>query len=202
MEGDFTAVAAFILAGGKSTRMGTDKAFVMLDGRTLLERALELARAVTSDVRIVGDAAKFAAFGPVVEDVFRGCGPLGGIHAALRASSAELNLMLAVDVPFVSPALLQYLIERARGERDAAVTVARAGGGWQPLCAVYRRQFFDEAEPALRAGRYKIDALFGATQVQRISEDELESAGFSATMFRNLNTPAELAEASEARIPR
>jgi molybdopterin-guanine dinucleotide biosynthesis protein A len=202
MEGDFTAVAAFILAGGKSTRMGTDKAFVMLDGRTLLERALEVARAVTSDVRIVGDAATFAAFGPVVEDVFRGCGPLGGIHAALRASSAEVNLMLAVDVPFVSPALLQYLIERARGERDAAVTVARAGGGWQPLCAVYRRKFFDEAEPALRAGRYKIDALFGATQVQRISEDELESAGFSATMFRNLNTPAELAEASEARIPR
>jgi molybdopterin-guanine dinucleotide biosynthesis protein A len=67
---------------------------------------------------------------------------------------------------------------------------------------VYRRKFFDEAEPALRAGRYKIDALFGATQVQRISEDELESAGFSATMFRNLNTPAELAEASEGRVPR
>lgn len=202
MEEASTEVAAFILAGGKSTRMGTDKAFVMLDGRTLLERALEVARAVTSDVRIVGDAAKFAAFGPVVEDVFRGCGPLGGIHAALRASLAELNLMLAVDVPFVSPALLKYLIERARGERDAAATVARAGGGWQPLCAVYRREFADLAERALGAGRYKIDALFDATHVQVISEEELKAVSFSPTMFRNLNTPADLAEASEGRVPR
>jgi molybdopterin-guanine dinucleotide biosynthesis protein A len=182
--------------------MGADKAFVMLDGRTLLERVLELARSVTSDVRIVGDAAKFAAFGPVVEDVFRECGPLGGIHAALRASSAELNLVLAVDVPFVSGALLQYLIERARSTPAALVTVVSAGGGWQPLCAVYRRKFADLAERALGAKRYKIDALFGATQVEGISEKELEAAGFSATMFRNLNTPAELAEASDARIPR
>ena len=60
MDGASTDMAAFILAGGKSTRMGADKAFVMLDGRTLLARALELARSVASDVRIVGDAAKFA----------------------------------------------------------------------------------------------------------------------------------------------
>ena len=63
----------------------------MLDGRTLLARALELARAVTADVRIVGDRGKFAAFAPVVEDVFRDCGPLGGIHAALRASAAGVE---------------------------------------------------------------------------------------------------------------
>ena len=113
-------VTVFILAGGKSTRMGTDKAFVILDGRTLLARALDLARSVTSDVRIVGHAAKFAPFAPVVEDIFPGCGPLGGIHAALRISSTDLNAILAVDVPFVPPALLQYLIKRSR---DAAATV-------------------------------------------------------------------------------
>jgi molybdopterin-guanine dinucleotide biosynthesis protein A len=190
-------VAAFILAGGKSTRMGADKAFVMLDGRSLLERALELTRGVTSDLRIVGDSTKFAAFAPVVEDVFRGCGPLGGIHAALRASSAELNLVLAVDVPFASLALLQYLIQRARSSPGASVTVARAGGGWQPLCAVYRRQFADAAERVLQQGRYKIDALFVGACTLVIEEEELEAAGFSSTMFRNLNTPAELAEASE-----
>ena len=87
-------LTAFILAGGKSTRMGTDKAFVDYDGRTLLLRALDLARSVATDVRIVGSKEKFAAFGPVVEDIFRDCGPLGGIHAALRASPTELNLML------------------------------------------------------------------------------------------------------------
>ena len=73
MDGALTDVAAFILAGGKSTRMGTDKAFVVLEGRMLLARALDAARALTSDVRIVGEAAKFAAFAPVVEDVFPGC---------------------------------------------------------------------------------------------------------------------------------
>ena len=87
----------------------------------------------------------------MVEDVFRECGPLGGIHAALRASAAELNLMLAVDVPFVSAGLVEFLIARARGSA-ALVTVARAGGRWQPLCAVYRREFADAAEKALQLG--------------------------------------------------
>ena len=174
--------------------MGADKAFVTLDGRTLLARALERARSVTDDVRIVGDAEKFAAFAPVVEDVFRGCGPLGGIHAALRASQKKLNVVLAVDVPFASPALLQFLITQAR-KTDVAVTVARAGGGWQPLCGVYRREFADAAEKALQAGRYKIDALFDKARAQVIAEEELEAAGFSPRMFRNLNTREELESA-------
>ena len=187
-------VTAFILVGGKSTRMGADKAFVALDGRTLLARALELARSITTDVRIVGDAAKFSAFAPVVEDIFRDCGPLGGIHAALRASSTDLNLILAVDLPFLSLALLQYLISRARGS-SPKVVVPRAAGGWQPLCAVYRREFAESAESALLQGRYKIDALFDPGSTQEISEDELQVAGFSPRIFRNLNTPEELAEA-------
>ena len=178
MDGSSSDVSAFILAGGKSTRMGTDKAFVVLEGWTLLARTLDLARAVTADVRIVGAAEKFAAFAPVVEDVFPGCGPLGGIHAALRASAAELNLILAVDVPFVSAGLLEFLVARARGS-VAAVTVARVGG-WQPLCAVYRREFAEVAERALREGRYRIDALFEVVPTVVISEDELVAAGFSA----------------------
>jgi molybdopterin-guanine dinucleotide biosynthesis protein A len=192
MDGSASDVSAFILAGGKSTRMGADKAFVMLDGRILLARALHLARSVTADVRIVGDPAKFAPFAPVVADVFRGCGPLGGIHAAMRASPTELNLILAVDVPFAPSALLQYLIRRARAAASATVTVAQVGGRWQPLCAVYHREFADAAEQALRAGRYKIDALFESTHTQVIAENELEAAGFSSKMFRNLNTPEEL----------
>lgn len=191
-------VSAFILAGGKSTRMGADKAFVALDGRTLLARALDLARSVTPDVHIVGDRAKFAPFAPVVEDIFRDCGPLGGIHAALGASHAELNLVLAVDVPFASLALLQYFIRRAQSAPGAMVTVARTSAGWQPLCAVYRREFADASEGALRAGRYKIDALFDEARTQVIGEEELEAAGFSLRVFRNLNTPDELAEAGEA----
>ena len=196
MDSASSDVTAFILAGGKSTRMGADKAFVMLDGCTLLARALELARTVATDVRIVGDAAKLAGFASVVEDVFRDCGPLGGIHAALRASQTELNLMLAMDVPFVSFALLQLLIVRARNSA-AIVTVPRTREGWQPLCAIYRFEFVDAAEKALRSGRYKIDALFDAVHTQVVSEEELESAGFSPKMFRNLNTREELEAARD-----
>jgi molybdenum cofactor guanylyltransferase len=187
-------VSAFILAGGKSARMGTDKAFVALDGRTLLARILEVARSVTSDVRIVGSAAKFAPFAPVVEDIFSGCGPLGGIHAALRSSQTELNVILAVDTPFVSFALLQFLIARAQNSA-ASVTAPQISQGWQPLCAIYRREFADIAEPALREGRYKIDVLFDKVPVQAIGEGELETAGFSPKMFRNLNTREELESA-------
>jgi molybdopterin-guanine dinucleotide biosynthesis protein A len=185
-------LSIFILAGGKSTRMGTDKAFVLLDGRTLLARMLDLARQVTSNVRIVGDPVKFAPFATTVEDIFPGCGPLGGIHAALRSSHTNLNVILAVDVPFVSLALLAFLISRA-GNSDANVTHARAAGGFQPLCAIYRRLFADAAEDALRTGHYKIDALFNPTTTRVIEEAELETAGFSPRIFRNLNTPQDLA---------
>jgi molybdopterin-guanine dinucleotide biosynthesis protein A len=187
-------VTAFILAGGNSTRMGTDKAFVMLDGRTLLARALDVCRTITSEVRIAGDRKKFAPFAPVVEDVFPGCGPLAGIHAALRASQTDWNVVLAVDLPFVSSALLHFLVARAR-DGGAVVTVPRAGKGWQPLCAVYRRAFANAAETALREGRYKIDALFDQALTRPVKEVDLRTAGFSSQAFRNLNTPEELAEA-------
>lgn len=188
-------LTAFILAGGKSTRMGTDKAFVEFEGRTLLARALDVARSVTPEVRIVGSNEKFAPFAPVVEDVFCDCGPLGGIHAALRASQTELNLILAVDTPFVSWAFLQYLISQATKSPDAMVVVPRSEEGSQPLCAVYRREFAGVAETALRAEENKIGRLFQQVRSRIIERDELESAGFSSAIFRNLNTPEELLKA-------
>jgi molybdopterin-guanine dinucleotide biosynthesis protein A len=195
MAGTVPEVSAFILAGGKSTRMGADKAFLQLDGQTLLARALDLAHSITSDVRIVGAASKFSAFAPVVEDQFPDCGPLGGIHAALRSSSTESNVILAVDVPFVSKELLIHLIAGVSSS-SAVVTVPWVAGRWQPLCAIYRREFADVAEAALRRGQYKIDALFDRVIVRVIEEDELATAGFSTTMFRNLNTKEELEQAS------
>jgi molybdopterin-guanine dinucleotide biosynthesis protein A len=185
-------VTAFILAGGKSTRMGSDKAFVEYGGRTLLARALDLARSVTPNVRVVGSAEKFAPFAPVVEDIFRDCGPLGGIHAALRSSLSELNLMLAVDTPLVSWALLQYLISQARATRDAIVVVPVSDERRQPLCAIYRREFADVAENALRSGNNRIDRLFDLVETRTITEEELSVAGFSSGIFRNMNTPEEL----------
>jgi molybdopterin-guanine dinucleotide biosynthesis protein A len=187
-------LAAFVLAGGRSTRMGKDKAFLELEGRTLLARALALARSVTSNVRIVGDPTRLAAFGNVIEDVYRNCGPLGGIHAALTNSTAEWNLMLAVDLPFLEEKFLEYLVSAAR-ESKAAVTVPRAAGGFQPLCAVYRRSFAASAGRALRAATNKIDKLFVPTDTRILEQDELLRNRFSSEMFRNINTPKDWDEA-------
>lgn len=185
----------FVLAGGKSSRMGTgtDKAFLELGGQTLLDRALDVMGAVCDRVAIVGDPAKFTKYGSskyesVVADIFLGCGPLAGIHAALLHSSAELNLMLAVDMPFVSQELLTFLFAEAE-KSEAIVTVPRSGKGLQPLCAVYRSDFSTVAEQALRAGKYKIDALFSSVSVRVIEEGELTAAGFSEQSFFNVNTP-------------
>jgi phospholipid/cholesterol/gamma-HCH transport system ATP-binding protein len=185
-------ISAFILAGGKSTRMGADKAFLEFEGLTLLARALELAGSVTPQVSIVGSREKFARFAPVVEDIFPDRGPLGGIHAALRFSVTELNLMLAVDMPLVPQTFLQYLLDQARIARGAWVVIPRADGRLQPLCAIYRREFAGAAENALRAGNNKIDLLFNSLPARVIDEKQLQAAGFSSAIFRNLNTPEEL----------
>jgi molybdenum cofactor guanylyltransferase len=184
----------FVLAGGKSSRMGAgtgtvkDKVFLEFGGQTLLDRALAVTGTVCDRVAIVGDPAKFAKYESVVADIFPGCGPLAGIHAALLHSSAELNLMLAVDMPFVSRELLAFLLAAAE-EDDAIITVPRTGKGLQPLCAVYRCDFSTVAEQALRAGKYKIDAAFSSVSVRVIEEGELGAAGFSEQSFFNVNTP-------------
>ncbi len=190
-------LTAFILSGGKSARMGTDKAFVVLDGATLLSRMLDLAWSVAKDVRIVGSVEKFASFAPTVEDVFPGCGPLAGIHAALRSSLTDRNLILAVDLPFLSRQFLDFLIAESRAS-EANVTIVRTADGWQPLCAIYRRAFAVSAEAALRQGSYRIDALFTDGSTCVISEDDLRQQKLSTDLFRNLNTPEDLSTPERA----
>jgi molybdopterin-guanine dinucleotide biosynthesis protein A len=191
----------FVLAGGKSSRMGTDKAFLNFRGQALLHRALVVMGEACEKVTIVGDPVKFAEYestkyGPVLADIFPGCGPLAGIHSALSQSAAELNLMLAVDMPLVSRELLHFLW--AVSETNSAVaTVPRVGNGLHPLCAVYRREFSVAAEQALRAGKYKIDALFSSVSLRVIDENELAAAGFAVKSFFNVNTPQDRLLAEE-----
>ena len=167
--------------------MGQDKALMQLGGRILLSYALELARAAAGSAQIVGSAEKFAAFGTVVEDIYPGQGPLAGIHAALAGTRTELNLVVAVDTPFLQPELLTYLVAQAR-RTTAMVVVPVAGERLQPLCAVYRRAFVEVAERSLRAGENKIDRLFDEVQTRVIEPEELKRNGFAQEMFRNLNT--------------
>ncbi len=171
------SVTGFVLAGGKSSRMGQDKAFMQLGGRTLLAHALERVQAATGNTWIVGSTEKFAAFGPVVEDVYPGRGPLAG------------------QIDF-----LKYLITQARA-CHAAVVVPRAGGGLQPLCAVYRKDFAQVAQRSLTAGKNKIDTLFSDVPTLVIEQAELERSGFMQDMFRNLNTEQDWQEAQQKLVP-
>src|SRR5215469_11815354 len=181
------SVTGFVLAGGKSTRMGTDKALLELAGRPLIEHMLELARSVCPQVCVVGDPGKYSRLAPVIHDLYAGQGPLAGVHAALSHSETNLNLILGVDLPFLSADFLSYLISQARTS-GAVVTVPVADGFVQTLCAVYRREFAEFAGRALTAGQNKVDAIFAQTSVRQLFEEELAEAGFGPQMFRNVNT--------------
>src|SRR5437868_4125618 len=174
-------VTAFVLAGGRSSRMGRDKSSLLLGNSTLLARAVEIAHAAGGEVFVVGsrtlEAAAAHACVSIVEDQFVGQGPLAGIHAALKASSTDLNFVMGVDMPFINSALVHYLVKRA-AQTDALVVVPRTGEHLHPLCAIYRRAFAAIAEKALAAGKNKIDSLFSSGVAEFISEDELTSAGF------------------------
>ena len=191
-------VTAFILAGGQSSRMGSEKAFLELHGRLLIDHMIAIAKSVSEQVRIVGPKQRFSAFGQIATDVYKDRGPLGGIHAALAISPSEYNLMLAIDMPFVVPRFLEYLLKQARKHEEQLVTVPRVGGGYQPLCACYRKAFETVADRALAAGQNKIDALFAPATTRVIDEAEFATLDLPTTMFQNLNTKEEYEKAKEA----
>ena len=212
-------LTGFVLAGGKSTRMGRDKAALALNGRTLLEHALGVLGQVTSEVCILGSKQLYANHGArVIEDIYVGCGPLGGIHTALSQTRTDFNLIIAVDTPFLVPEFLSFMAERAMTAR-AVVTTPEIGGYRQPLCSVYSREFLTIAEEALIAPKkhsppsrgeteksrdYKIVPLFPEGGTLVINEAELARFAFTPDMFENLNTPEDLERARKrtaARVP-
>jgi molybdopterin-guanine dinucleotide biosynthesis protein A len=107
-----------------------------------------------------------------------------------------LNLILAVDMPFLQPAFLRYLVAQAR-DHTAAVVVPAVGKCLQPLCAVYRREFAEAAERSLAADNNGIERLFAEVQTRVVEQEEWERYGFSEEMFRNLNTAVDWQEAMQ-----
>lgn len=190
----YSQVSGFVLAGGKSTRMGQDKATLTLNGRTLLEHALAALRQVCRDVAILGRYELYSSLAPVYEDIYPGCGPLGGIHTALSNAQTPYSLIIAVDTPFLMPEFLSYLAERAIAS-DAVVITPEIADYTQPLSTVYSLDFLPIAERAIKAGNYKIVPLFPRSQTLVIKEAELRRFAFSAEMFENLNTPEDLERA-------
>lgn len=174
--------------------MGVNKALVSFQGATLLERAQAITHQVCERVFLVGSHELYGVFGECLEDIYRDCGPLAGIHVALVSSTTPYSLIIAVDTPFLSAEFLNYLIERAL-ESAATVTVPSISGIVQPLCAVFARDFLPLAEAALQAGRYKVERVFPRERMLIVSDAELTVFEKAAEMFDNLNTPEDLERA-------
>lgn len=182
----------FVLAGGQSTRMGRDKALLMLDGETLVARAVRSLATACNQVRIAGGGQQLREFAEVVPDSRPGCGPLGGIVAGLEATEMAVNLFLAVDVPFVPAEVWRGLKDFAWNSNAVAV-MARVNGQVQPLCAAYKVGALTGLRRELEAGRWKVTAA--AAAAGRVEYVDFEDEGW----FRNVNTPEELAEAGGGR---
>src|SRR5437016_2345075 len=191
-------VSAFVLAGGKSSRMGTNKAFLSLNGSTPVEQARALVAQVCEKVFILGARELYSHLGECLEDVYPDCGPLGGIHVALLNSPTPHSLIIAVDTPFITAGFLDYMIERALSS-SAMVTSPRIGGVVQPTCAVFTHDFLAIAEAALQAGQYKIEPLFPQDKTLLLEEADINRFALGAQMFDNLNTPEDFERARKRR---
>lgn len=179
--------AAFVLAGGRSSRMGTNKAFLPFRGRTLLEHVIAQAHSVTSDITLVGDRGLYINFGcPVIEDIFAGCGPLAGIHAALASSTCKWNLILACDMPAVTTEFLGQLMARADSSRADAVIPLPPTAAPEPLCAAYCRQCALVIAAALEAGVRKVTEGLAGLDIDYWPVPH-------SHFFSNLNTPQDWA---------
>ena len=177
--------AGFVLAGGRSSRMGRNKALLPFRGRTLVQYVADQVRCAAGDVSLVGDHTIYSYLGyPVIEDTHPGYGPLSGIHAALHASSAEWNLVVACDMPEITADFLKSLLDRA--EKTAADAVIPAGptGDPEPLCAAYHRRSAATVTDAIERDIHKVMDGLAAIEIEIWSVSE-------AKYFHNLNTPQE-----------
>lgn len=151
-------IGGYVLAGGKSSRMGRDKALIELAGEPLLRHAVKKLRRVCMDVRVLGADPRLAAYAPIVPDLHPGCGPLGGMEAALAHSIFDWNLFMPVDMPFLPSAFLHNWIRRTltdekRGARLAMFTV---DGVPQPALAMVHRDVTPFVTSAIERGEFKL----------------------------------------------
>jgi molybdenum cofactor guanylyltransferase len=144
--------AGFVLAGGRSSRMGTDKALVELGGEPLIAHALRILRQAGLPASIAGGQAALAAFAPLVEDRRPGLGPLSGICAALASTDARWAIFLPIDLPLLPASLLVSLLQRAE-VTESVITVTSVNGFAQTFPAVIDRCALPLLEGELEAGR-------------------------------------------------
>jgi molybdopterin-guanine dinucleotide biosynthesis protein A len=184
-------VEGFILVGGRSSRMGTDKSRLQFGGRTSVERIAAELGSVTARFSLVGPG--LPDFDPdlrIVPDTHESWGALGGIHAALGACVSDWALIVACDLPFVTRDLCSRLLTLSQQEAPDAVVPIQPDGRPQPLCALYRREpCLLEAEKLIASGEHAPRALLANVKTRWVRPEELIDLPGAENFFFNMNTP-------------
>jgi molybdenum cofactor guanylyltransferase len=190
------AVAGIVLAGGRSRRMGQDKALLRVGGGPpLISLVVDRLRALVGEVIVVtSDGARLGALpARIVPDVYADAGPLSGIYSGLLATDRERALVTACDMPFLSSRLLAYLLQ-VSGSHD--VVLPRLVSGFlEPLHAVYSQTCREVFRRQLDAGRYSAIGYLDQVKVRYVEEAELRRFDPELRSFFNVNTQADLERA-------
>jgi len=191
---------ALILCGGRSTRMGRDKASLPFGDETMLQRIVRILQPLVDEVIVVAYVGQEVPALPVgvrvVRDEVEGQGPLGGLQAGLRHAASDALYTTGCDVPFLRPALVELLFARLG---EAQIAVADEGGFTHPLAAVYRTGVLPVVERLLAEERRRPIFLYGEVETVRVEEADLRAADPELLSLANLNTPAAY-EAALARL--
>jgi molybdopterin-guanine dinucleotide biosynthesis protein A len=203
-------LSLLILAGGKSIRMGQDKAWLMLDGRPLVMRVIDRVLPLVDEVIIsTNQADPFEAWLPnltvpacTVADRYRGAGPLAGLQAGLLAARCDFVLALATDMPFVDPALIGYLARLAMGsDVDAVVPQVPSPVtmqiGLEPLHAIYRKSCLPAIDACLSAGLRRVVSFLERVRLRVVSPDEIRPHDPLFRSFANVNTPQDWSDVQQ-----
>ena len=182
-------ITGVILVGGKSRRMGRDKALMTVGGKTLFESVLEVFQTSFSQILLAGDRGeRFAEYRlPIHTDIYPGSS-MGGLYTGLFRASTDAIFVASCDLPFPSSALMNHLCSLA--DRYDAV-VPRTAQGCEPLFAVYAKSCLEPLQALLEEGRYSILDLYPKINVRFVEEQELSAVDAAENVFLNLNTPAE-----------
>jgi molybdopterin-guanine dinucleotide biosynthesis protein A len=173
--------SAAILAGGRASRFGgRDKSTLLVEGRTIRERQLAVLSPVAAEILIIG----------ADQDIVAGCGPMGGVHAALTAARGEAVLVLACDMPYVTADFASCLLDLSR---EADIVIPRTDRGYHPLCSVYTRACLEPLAHRLAMQSLRLTALLEDVRVRVVEGSELDRFGDRARLLANVNTPGDYA---------
>ena len=187
-------ISGFITAGGRSSRMGRDKAWLRLGPSTMIERVIHALKPVTSSISIIANKDEYKKLGlPVFRDTYTGIGPLEAIRTALANSPTRRVLLVGCDLPFVTSELFSFLIA-IEGDHQAVVPRA-ADGRLAPLCAIYTTESLPELTSLIQSGVRKVACLFDRIPTRFVEFNELNYLKGSNLFFENINTPEEFSRA-------